>query len=165
MNNHMMKDQHSEYKRYIDQWEDCNYFGEIITIAERTNDVCQYLTKLGADYLIDLLYIDHETQAFVYNAYIAEIRADEVGSEEFNNGFGILFLEKKRPIHVVEIYFNLRPQAIDWRMHREQFVIKIDNDHINGLEYDNVAVTHNVYPFAKTAFNEVMTIENQMSLF
>ena len=165
MSTHMTMDQRRVYKRYIDEWGRCNYFGEICSVADRTNDVAKILTRFGVDYLIDFLFIDHKTQAFVYTAYLAEIRAIDVDSEEFNCGFGTLYLEKKRPTYVVEIYRDLRPQAIDWRKHREQFTLELDEDLIYGLEDDNVAVTDLVYPFAKTALNEVMQMENQLSLF
>ena len=90
-------DQRKAYKRYIDEWGRCNYFGEICSVADRTNDVPNLLTKFGIDYLIDFLFIDHKTQAFVYKAYLEEIRAIEIG--EFNHAIGILYLEKKHPIN------------------------------------------------------------------
>lgn len=149
-------DQREAYKGYIDEWGECNYFGEICSVADRTNDILNLLTKIGIDYLIDLLCIDHTTQAFVYKAYLGEIRAIDVEIGEFNHAIGILYLEKKHPSHVVEIYSDLRPQAIDWRMHGEQFTLLLDDDLRYGFEDENVVVTEFTVPFGKTALEEVM---------
>lgn len=158
MNTHMTIDQRRAYKRYIDEWGRCNYIGEICSVADRTNDIRNLLTKFGVDYLIDFLSIDHKTQAFVYKAYIAKIHAIDVESVELNHAIGILYLEKKHPIYVVEIYNDLRPQTIDWRKHREQFTLELDRNLLNGLEYENVAITEFTVPFGKTALEEVMLI-------
>ena len=112
------------------------------------------------DYLKDFLFIDHKTQAFFYTAYLEEIRSIDVEGDEIIHSIGTLYLEKKRPIHIVEIYYDLRPHAIEWRKQGAQFILELDEDLIYGLEDDDVAVTDLVYPFAKTALAEVMEIEN-----
>ena len=165
MSTHMTNDQSRAYKRYINDWGRCNFFGEICSVADRTNDVPNRLIKLGVDYLKDFLFIDHNTQAFFYTAYLEEIRSIDVEGDEINHAFGTLYLEKKRPVHVVEIYYDLRPRSIEWRKQGAQFTLELDEDIIYGLEDDDVAVTEFVYPFAKTALAEIMEIENQLSLF
>ena len=158
MSTHTIRDQRRAYKRYIDEWGRCNFFGEICSVADRTNDVPNRLTKLGVDYLKDFLFIDHKTQAFVYTAYLEEIRSIDVEGDEIIHSIGTLYLEKKRPIHVVEIYYDLRPRSIEWRKQHAQFTLELDEDIIYGLEDDNVVVTELVYPFAKSALDEVMLI-------
>ena len=158
MSTHMTNDQRRAYKKYIDAWNLCNYFGIIFSIADRINDVPNYLTKLGVDYLIDFLDIDHKTQAFVYTAYLAEIRSLDVDGEEFNYALGTLYLENKRPIHIVEIYYDLQPHAIEWRRQGAQFTLLLDDDLRYGFEDDNVVVTEFTVPFGKTALEEVMLI-------
>lgn len=156
MNTQMTMDQRRAYKQYIDEWGSCNFFGEICTDADRTNDVHNRLTKLGVDYLIDYLFIDHKTQAFVYTAYLAEIRTIDVESSEFNHAIGVLYLEKKRPIQVVEIYYAQRPQATDWRKQGKQITLELDDDLRYGFEDENVVITKFTVPFGKTALEEVM---------
>ena len=165
MSTHTIRDQRRAYKGYINDWGRCNFFGEICSVADRTNDVPNRLIKLGVDYLKDFLFIDHNTQAFFYTAYLEEIRSIDVEGDEINHAFGTLYLEKKRPVHVVEIYYDLRPRSIEWRKQGAQFTLELDEDIIYGLEDDDVAVTEFVYPFAKTALAEIMEIENQLSLF
>ena len=158
MSTHMTPDQRRAYKGYIDDWGRCNFFGEICSVADRTNDVPNYLTKLRVDYLIPFLFIDHKTQAFFYTAYLAEIRSMDVDGEDISYAFGTLYLEKKRLIHVVEIYYDLRPRPIEWRKQGAQFTLKLDEDLIYGLEDDDVVVTEFTVPFGKTALDEVMLI-------
>ena len=158
MSTDMTNDQHRAYKKYIDDWGQCNFFGEICSVADRINDVPNRLTKLGVDYLKDFLFIDHNTQAFVYTSYLEKIRSIHVDGEEFNYAFGTLYLEKKRPIHVVEIYNDPRPRSIEWRKQGAQFTLELDEDLIYGLEDDNIVVTEFAVPFNKIALDEVMLI-------
>ena len=158
MSTHTIRDQRRAYKGYINDWGRCNFFGEICSVADRTNDVPNRLIKLGVDYLKDFLFIDHNTQAFFYTAYLEKIRSIDVEGDEINHAFGTLYLEKKGPIHIVEIYYDLRPHAIEWRKQGAQFTLELDKDLIYGLEDDDVAVTELVYPFAKSALDEVMLI-------
>ena len=158
MNTYMTDDQRRACKRYIDAWNLCNYFGTIISVADRINDVPNYLTKLGVDYLGDFLYINHKTQAFVYTAYLAEVRSLDVDVPEFNYAFGTLYLEKKCTIQIVEIYYHLQTQEIEWRKQGAQFTLLLDDDLRYGFEDDNVVVTEFTVPFGKTALEEVMLI-------
>ena len=120
-------------KEYIAAWNQCNLFGFVCTVANRTNEVPNYLTKLGVAYLIPYLFIDHQTQAFVYTAY----------------------LRKKHPIHVVEIYNDLHPRSIEWRMPDAQFGLKLEDELKHGFD-ENVIITEFTVPFGKTAWKEVM---------
>lgn len=78
--------------------------------------------------------------------------------EEFNYAFGTLFLDKKRLIHVVEIYYDLRPRSISWRKQYAQFTLQVDDDLKYGLMDDNVVVTEFTVPFGKTVLDEVMLV-------
>ena len=158
MSTHMTNDRRRAYKEYIDGWGRCNYFGEICSVADRTNDVRNRLTKLGVDYLIPFLFIDHKTQAFYYTAYLAEIHSLDVDAPEINYAFGTLYLEKKCTIQIVEIYYHLQTQEIEWRKQGAQFTLLLDDDLRYGFEDDNVVVTEFTVPFGKTALEEVMLV-------
>ena len=63
--------------------------------------------------------------------------------------------EGKNPIHIVEIYYALRPRATEWRKQGAQFALQLDDDLIYGLE-DDVAVTQLAVPYGETALEEVL---------
>ena len=133
MNTHMTDDQYRAYQKYIDAWELCNFFGIIISVADRINDVPNYLTKLGVDYLMPYIFLNEKTNAFVYKANLG----------------------MKNGIIVVEIYHNLRPQPIEWRLSEAQLALKIGDNLMYGLD-EGVAITELAVPFLNSALDEVM---------
>lgn len=121
------------FREYVKAWERCNIFGSICTVADRVNDVPDYLTKLGVAYLIQDLFMDYQTQAFVYMANL-----------------------KKRPsIRIVDIYRDLRPRSIEWRVPNAQFALRLEDELRHGFD-DNVVITEFAVPFGQTAWDEVM---------
>ena len=129
------RDQLRAYERYIHAWKLCNFFGIIISVADRINDVPNYLIKLGVDYLIPYIWVDEKTNAFVYKANLG----------------------MKNGIIVVEIYHNLRPQPIEWRLSKAQLALKIEDDLIYGLD-EGVVITEFTVPFLNSALDEAMLI-------
>ena len=134
MNTHLTIHQLRVYERLAANWKNCNHFGNITSSVERVNDVPNHLTKLGVEYLIPFLWIDEKTNAFIYHADLG----------------------RKNSAHIIEIYYALRPQAIEWRKQDAQFALQLDDDLIDGLDYDGVAVTQLVVPFGETALEEVL---------
>ena len=93
MNTYRKNDRISVYKGLAADWQDCTHFGTIASFVKRTNDVPMHLAKLGVEYLIDFLLINEKTNAFIYNADLGE----------------------KNLTNIVEIYYDLRPRAVEWR--------------------------------------------------
>ena len=133
MNTHMTIHQFRTYENLAAHWKNCDHFGIITSFVERINDVPNYLTELGVEDLIPLLWIDEKTNAFTYDADLG----------------------RKNPIHVVDIYHDLRPRAVEWRKQGAQFALQLDDDLIYGLEND-VAVTQLAVPYGETALEEVL---------
>ena len=133
MNAYMTVHKLRVYERLAANWKNCDHFGIITSSVERINDIPDHLTKLGVEDLIPFLWIDKKTNAFIYDADLG----------------------RKNPIHIVEIYYALRPQAIEWRKRGAQFALQLDDDLIYGLE-DDVAVTQLAVPYGETALEEVL---------
>ena len=103
----------------------------LLLLLERISDVPNHLTKLRVEDLIRFLWINEKTNAFIYYANLG----------------------RKNPTHIVEIYYALRPQAIEWRKQRAQFALQLDDDLIYGLD-DDVAVTQLVfYPVSNFGYS------------
>ena len=114
----------------------CNHFGVITSYVDRINDVPIYLARFGVIELIPYLRIDEKMKAFLYKANL---------------------LDRKRPIRVVEIYYDWSPHSIEWRKRGAQFALWIDDDLVDGLD-DDVAITDtdSGLPIARTAVEEKM---------
>ena len=121
------------FREYVTAWERCNIFGSICTVADRVNDVPDYLTKLGVAYLIQNLFMDYQTQAFVYTANLKE----------------------RSSIRIVDIYRDLRPRSIEWRVRNAQFALRLEDELRHGFD-NNVVITEFAVPFGQTAWDEVM---------
>ena len=65
-------------------------------------------------------------------------------------------LGRKYPAYIVEIYYDWNPHGTEWRKRHAQFALQLDDDLMNGMDYDNVAVTELVVPFGETALAEVL---------
>lgn len=96
--------------------------------TRKSNDLGLFLEDL-----IDFLWIDKKTNAFTYYADLG----------------------RKNPIGVVEIYYDLRPRAVEWRKQGARFALQLDDDLIYDLE-DDVAVTQLAVPYGETALEEVL---------
>jgi len=107
----------------------CNHFGVITSAVDRINDVPIYLERFGVIDLIYYLRIDNKMKAFLYNANL---------------------LGRKRPVRVVEIYYDWYPHGIEWRRRGAQFALWLDDDLADGLD-DDVAVTYSVIPVGRSA--------------
>ncbi|MDE0009921.1 MAG: hypothetical protein OXU36_02175 [Candidatus Poribacteria bacterium] len=64
-------------------------------------------------------------------------------------------LDRKRPIRVVEIYYDWYPHSTGWRRRGAQFALWVDGNFVDGLD-DEVAITNDVTPIARTAVEETM---------
>ena len=156
----MTPDQYQAYQQFVKDWSRCNFLGTICSVANRTNDVPQYLAKLGVASLLQYLWIDEKMQAFVYQVNFGNfweknpnLRIDEkTQAFVYRANFGV-----KNPIRIVEIYYDLRPRATDWRVRHAQVALYLDRDLEDGLE-EGVVVTDFAVPFAKTALEEVKLI-------
>ena len=122
----MTFDQHRDYGG--------NHFGVITSYVDRINDVPIYLERFEVTDLISYLQIDEKMKAFLYKANL---------------------LDRKRPIRVVEIYYDWYPHSTEWRKRGAQFALWLDGDLVDGLD-DDVAITHSVIPVARTAMEETM---------
>ena len=120
----MTFDRHGDYG--------CNHSGVITSYVDRINDVPIYLERFGVIDLIPYLRIDEKMKAFLYKASL---------------------LDRKRPIRVVEIYYDWYPHSIGWRKRRAQFALWLDDDLADGLD-DDVAITDSVIPVGRSAVEE-----------
>ena len=91
MNTYMTIHQLRIYENLAADWKNCDHFGIITSAVERINDVPNHLTKLEVEDLINFLWINEKTNAFTYSADLG----------------------RKNPIRVVEIYYDLRPRAVE----------------------------------------------------
>ena len=112
----------------------CNHFGVITSWVGRINDVPIYLERFRVIDLIPHLRIDEKMKAFLYMANL---------------------LDRKRPIRVVEIYYDWYPHSTGWRRRGTQFALWIDDDLVDGLD-DEVAITDSVIPVGRGAVEEGM---------
>ena len=143
----MMLDQQRDYRMLGQQrdygmlaaaWNHCNHFGTISSSVDRINDIPCHLVKLDVAHLMPYLLINEKAKAFVYKADLG----------------------RKNLIHVVEIYYDLRPHGTEWREQHARLALLLDVDLADGLDA-GVIVTDFVVPFADTAQREV--ILNYMS--
>ena len=134
MTTDMTVDRLRTYKRLASNWRICNYFGIITSSVERVNDVSNYLTELAVEDLIHFIRIDQKTKAFTYDADLG----------------------RKYPTHIVEIYYDWNLHGTEWRRRHAQLALQLDDDLMDGLDYDNVAVTELVVPYGETALEEVL---------
>lgn len=118
----------------FDQYYGCDHFGVVTSYVDRVNDVPIYLARFGVIDLITYLRVDEKMKAFLYWANLLDI---------------------KRPIRVVEIYYDWYPHSTGWRRRGAQFALRIDDDLADGLD-DDVAITDSVIPVAITAMEEIM---------
>ena len=118
----------------FDQQRDCgcNHFGVITSYVDRINDVPIYLARFGVIDLIPYLRIDEKMKAFLYKASL---------------------LDRKRPIRVVEIYYDRNLHGTEWRKRAAQFALWLDDDLADGLD-DDVVITDFVIPVGRTAVEE-----------
>ena len=110
----------------------CNHFGVIISFVDRINDVPIYLARFGVTDLIPYLRVDEKMKAFLYEANL---------------------LWRKRPIRVVEIYYDWSPHGTEWRKRGSQFALRVDSDLVDGLD-DDIAITDFVIPVGRSVVEE-----------
>lgn len=129
----MTSNQRKAYIKFIARWNNCTHFGVITSRVDRTNDIYDYLVRLGVPELIPYLLINEKTNAFIYKADLG----------------------RKNLIQIVEIYHDWCPRATEWREPHAEIAMQIDDDLIDGLD-DGVAIPEFVVPFANTALQEIM---------
>lgn len=111
---------------------DAWYYGIVISRVDRINDVPNYLVGLGVDYLIPYLLVNERMNAFIYGANL---------------------VRRKHSTLIVEFYHDTRPRATEWREKHAEIALWLDEDLVEGLDYD-VVVTDFVIPFGRTAHEE-----------
>lgn len=104
----------------------------------RVNDVSNYLTELEVEDLIPFIRIDQITKAFTYNTDLG----------------------RKYPTRIVEIYYDSKLHGTEWCKRHAQLALHLDDDLMDGLDYDNVAVPELVVPYGETALEEVLLYNN-----